>query len=105
MVRLAQIEPHQSAILLQVFGDLLDREVLDLEPAVPPQPGVYAIALATGHGTSLHSRVCNRDLHLTRRRPAGWFLPAALRDRGRRDRDGTCLHGGAQGRHPDCEPG
>ena len=56
MVRRAQIEPHQCAVILKVVGDLLKGEVLDLEPAISPQPGAHAITLAYGHGTSVHRR-------------------------------------------------
>jgi hypothetical protein len=63
VVGLAQIEPHQRAIILQMVGDLLEREVLDLEPAISPQSGARAIPVATGHGTSVHRRTghCGRQ--------------------------------------------
>ena len=36
MIGLAQIYPHERAVLLQVIRDLLQREVLDLEASVSP---------------------------------------------------------------------
>lgn len=32
---------HQAIRLMQMFGDVRKREVLDLQPAVDPQPGAH----------------------------------------------------------------
>jgi len=59
-VGLTQIEPDESALLLQVIRDLLQWEVLELEPALAPQPGADDIAGATDHGPNLQRQRLRR---------------------------------------------
>jgi hypothetical protein len=37
MIGVAQVEPYESPLLLQMVRDVLDRKVLDLEAAVTPE--------------------------------------------------------------------
>jgi hypothetical protein len=54
MVGLTQVEPYKSPLLLQMVGDLLNGEVLDLEPAVTPPPSADAVLDASDHRNILH---------------------------------------------------
>ena len=74
VIGLAQVEPDECALLLQVVGDLLKGEVLSLEETLSPQPGADLVAGASAHGHSLHRqwlRVSGRRILASRRSPFG----------------------------------